>query len=111
MKLDSTSNGEFVPVPLEPVHHQARRRALDDDTGLALIETARKLGVRNIAVHEGLPLGQRSHEQSTCAGIGRVAKRFPDATFLVYPSGFVAGAPEGPWDPAGARMCLSRRAS
>lgn len=33
---------------------------LDDDIGLALIEKARKLGIRNIAVHKGLPFGQRS---------------------------------------------------
>jgi predicted TIM-barrel fold metal-dependent hydrolase len=72
---------------------------LDDDVGLAFIEKARKLGVRNIAVHKGLPFGQRSYEHSTCADIGRVAKRFPDVNFLIYHSGFVAGAAEGPYDP------------
>jgi predicted TIM-barrel fold metal-dependent hydrolase len=72
---------------------------LDDDVGLAFIERALKLGVRNIAIHKGLPFGQRSYEHSTCADIGRVARRFPDVNFLVYHSGFVAGAPEGPYDP------------
>ena len=72
---------------------------LDDDIGLAFIERARKLGVRNIAIHKGLPFGQRSYEHSTCIDIGRVAKRFPDVNFLVYHSGFVAGASEGPYDP------------
>jgi predicted TIM-barrel fold metal-dependent hydrolase len=72
---------------------------LDDDVGLAFIERARKLGVRNIAIHKGLPFGQRSYEHSTCADIGRAAKRFPDVNFLVYHSGFVAGATEGPYDP------------
>jgi predicted TIM-barrel fold metal-dependent hydrolase len=72
---------------------------LDDDAGLALIEKARKLDVRNIAIHKGLPFGQRSYEHSTCADVGRVAKRFPDVKFLIYHSGFVAGAPEGPYDP------------
>ncbi|HVF64549.1 MAG TPA: amidohydrolase family protein [Casimicrobiaceae bacterium] len=71
---------------------------LDDDVGLAFIEKARKLGVRNIAVHKGLPFGQRSYEHSTCADIGRVARRFPDVNFLIYHSGFVAGKPEGPYD-------------
>jgi predicted TIM-barrel fold metal-dependent hydrolase len=71
---------------------------LDDDIGLAFVEKARKLNVRNIAVHKGLPFGQRSYEHSTCTDIGRVAKRFPDVNFLVYHSGFVAGAPEGPYD-------------
>jgi predicted TIM-barrel fold metal-dependent hydrolase len=73
--------------------------ALDDDVGLAFIEKARKLGVRNIAIHKGLPFGQQSYEHSTCADIGRAAKRFPDVNFLVYHSGFVADAREGPYDP------------
>ena len=72
---------------------------LDDDIGLAFIEKARKLGVRNIAIHKGLPFGQRSYEHSTCVDVGRVAKRFPDMNFLIYHSGFVAGKPEGPYDP------------
>ena len=72
---------------------------LDDDVGLAFIERARKLGVRNVAIHKGLPFGQRSYEHSTCVDIGRVAKRFSDVNFLVYHSGFVAEAKEGPYDP------------
>ncbi len=35
IKLDSTSNGEFVPVPLEPVHRQARHEALSAATANA----------------------------------------------------------------------------
>jgi hypothetical protein len=72
---------------------------LDDDVGLAMIERARKLGVSNIAVHKGLAFGPRSYEHSTCGDIGRVAKRFPDVNFLVYHSGFVSDAKEGPYDP------------
>ena len=73
---------------------------LDDDVGIAFVEKARRLGVRNIAVHKGLPFGERSYVHSTCADIGRIAKRFPDMNFLVYHSGFVAGKAEGPYDPA-----------
>ena len=72
---------------------------MDDDAGLAMIEQARKLGVRNIAIHKGLPFGRNSYEHSTCVDIGRVAKRFPDVNFLIYHSGFVAETPEGPYDP------------
>ena len=72
---------------------------MDDDPGLAMIEKARHLGVKNICIHKGLPFGSRSYEHSTCADIGRVARRFPDVNFLVYHSGFVAGKPEGPYDP------------
>ncbi|MFC4252547.1 amidohydrolase family protein [Sinimarinibacterium flocculans] len=72
---------------------------LDDDVGIAMIERARKLGIRNIAIHKGIPFGPRSYEHSTCADIGRVAKRFPDVNFLIYHAGFVPGASEGPYDP------------
>ena len=72
---------------------------MDDEIGLAMIEKARKLGVRNIAIHKGLPFGQPSYEHSTCKDIGRVARRFPDVNFLIYHSGFVPDAKEGPYDP------------
>ena len=71
---------------------------LDDDVGIAFIEKARKLGVRNIAIHKGLAFGPRSYEHSTCADVGRVAKRFPDVKFLIYHSGFAQDKPEGPYD-------------
>jgi predicted TIM-barrel fold metal-dependent hydrolase len=65
-----------------------------------MIEKARKLGVKNIAIHKGLAFGPKSYEHSTCADIGRVAKRFPDVNFLIYHSGFAAGKAEGPYDEA-----------
>jgi predicted TIM-barrel fold metal-dependent hydrolase len=73
---------------------------MDDEPGLALIEKARKLGIRNIAIHKGLSFGPQSYEHSTCRDIGRVARRYPDVNFLIYHSGFVANAKEGPHDPA-----------
>jgi len=72
---------------------------LDDDTyGTPLIERARKLGVRRIAVHKGLPFGQRGYEYSSARDIGPVAKRHPDMTFLVYHAGFDPSVKEGPYD-------------
>jgi predicted TIM-barrel fold metal-dependent hydrolase len=71
---------------------------LDDDVGLRFIEKARRLGVRTIAVHKGLPFGPESYEHSTCVDVGRVAKRFPDVKFLIYHSGFVPGTPERAYD-------------
>jgi len=72
---------------------------LDDDAGIALIEKGRKLGIRNVAVHKGLPFGPQSYEHSTCIDVGRVAKRYPDVNFLIYHSGFVTTKAEGPYDP------------
>jgi uncharacterized protein len=70
---------------------------LSDDVGTRFIERARKLGVRVICVHKGLPFGQRSYEHSQCSDIGVVAKRFPDVRFLIYHSGFVTSVKEGPY--------------
>ncbi|HZP85578.1 MAG TPA: amidohydrolase family protein [Burkholderiales bacterium] len=67
---------------------------LSDDVGTRFIEKARALGVKIICVHKGLPFGQQSYEHSQCSDIGLVAKRFPDVSFLVYHSGYVAGRPE-----------------
>jgi len=72
---------------------------LDDERfGTPFIERARKLGVRNIAVHKGLAFGPRGYEYSTSRDIGPAAKRHPDISFLVYHSGFDTGVKEGPYD-------------
>ena len=72
---------------------------MTDDVGVAFVERARKLGVRNIAIHKGLPFGPKSYEHSTCRDIGPIARRFPDMNFLIYHSGYVVGKAEGPYDP------------
>src|SRR2546427_4515865 len=72
---------------------------LSDDVGIRFIERARRLGVKNIAVHKGLPFGQQSYEHSQCSDIGVVAKRFPDVNFLIYHSGFVTGVREEAYQP------------
>jgi hypothetical protein len=72
---------------------------LDDERyGLPFIERARKLKVRNVAVHKGLPFGARGYDYSTCRDIGPVAKRYPDMNFLIYHSGFDPRVPEGPYN-------------
>jgi len=70
---------------------------LHDETGTRFIERARRLGVKVICVHKGLPFGSRSYEHSQCSDIGVAAKRFPDVKFLVYHSGFVTSVKEGPY--------------
>ncbi len=72
---------------------------LTDDIGIAFIERARALGVNNICIHKGIPLGRRSYAHSRCTDIGPIARRFPDVNFLIYHSGWVPGQAEGPWDP------------
>jgi predicted TIM-barrel fold metal-dependent hydrolase len=75
---------------------------LSDDIGTRFIEKARKLGVKVICVHKGLPFGKQSYEHSKCTDIGVVAKRFPNVAFLVYHSGFVTTVPERAFTGKGA---------
>jgi len=72
---------------------------LSDPPGIAMIEKARKLGIKVVCVHKGIPFGRRSYEHSLCDDVGVVAARFPDVKFLIYHSGFVPGQAEGPYDP------------
>jgi predicted TIM-barrel fold metal-dependent hydrolase len=72
---------------------------MTDDVGVAFVEKARKVGVRNICIHKGLDFGPTSYEHSTCRDIGPIAKQFPDMNFLIYHSGFVSSKAEGPYDP------------
>jgi predicted TIM-barrel fold metal-dependent hydrolase len=67
---------------------------LTDEPGIRFVEEARRLGVKVICVHKGLPFGQKSYEHSQCTDIGPIAKRFPDVSFLIYHSGFVTGVEE-----------------
>ncbi len=74
--------------------------AFTDDVGIKFIDRACDLGVRNVAVHKGIPFGQRSYEHSLCTDIGPIAKLYPQVNFLIYHSGWIPGRAEGPYDPA-----------
>jgi len=71
---------------------------LNDDVGHRFIEKARKLGVKNIAIHKGIPFGAKSYEHSLCNDIGPVARQYPDVNFLIYHSGWVPGKAERAFD-------------
>ncbi|MEM7610907.1 MAG: amidohydrolase family protein [Pseudomonadota bacterium] len=73
---------------------------LTDDIGQQFIDKARKLDVRNICIHKGIPFGRQSYEHSLCTDVGEAAKANPDINFLIYHSGWVPRQPEGPYDPA-----------
>ena len=72
---------------------------LTDDLGVAMIEKARALGVKNICIHKGLPFGRRSYEHSLCTDVGPAAAMFPDVNFLIYHSGYISSEREGPYAP------------
>jgi predicted TIM-barrel fold metal-dependent hydrolase len=71
----------------------------DEQYGIPFIEKARELGVKVVCAHRGIPLGGLDYKYSHPADIARVARRFPDVTFICYHSGFEPGRAEGPYDP------------
>jgi len=71
----------------------------DPDFGIPLIEKARALGVQVVCAHRGIPLGNLDYRYSHPSDIARVARRFPDVTFICYHAGWEPGVPEGPYAP------------
>jgi hypothetical protein len=62
---------------------------LDDPaTGLRFVNKGIELGVKTFCIHKGLPIPGFSAEYNDPKDIGRVAKMFPGAKFIVYHSGF-----------------------
>jgi predicted TIM-barrel fold metal-dependent hydrolase len=74
----------------------------DPGIGVPFIEKARALGVKNIAIHKGLPFAGLPHEFATCADVGPAARRFPDVNFIIYHSGFETDRRERGYDAAHA---------
>lgn len=72
---------------------------MDDPVGIAFLEKARELGVRTVTAHRGLPLPGLAYEYSDPSDIARVARQYPDMTFICYHSGFETGVTEGPYQP------------
>jgi predicted TIM-barrel fold metal-dependent hydrolase len=59
----------------------------DEKIAYPMLEQARKLKVRNVCVHKGLPLGPVA-DYNHPRDLIKAAKDFPDLHFLVYHSGF-----------------------
>ena len=73
---------------------------MDDPVfGIPMLERARRLGVRVVCAHRGLPLPFLEHAYSHPGDIARAARLFPDLTFLCFHSGFEPGRVEGPYRP------------
>jgi predicted TIM-barrel fold metal-dependent hydrolase len=76
---------------------------LDDPrVGVPFIEEARRLGVKTICIHKGLRFGGQEPRFAACDDVGRVARLYPDVTFIIYHSGIEADRREGPYDPGRA---------
>lgn len=74
----------------------------DEDSGIPMIEQARKLGVKIICMHKGIVFPGWDQAASDPKDVGVVAKRYPDTNFIVYHSAIEFGptdADEGPYEP------------
>jgi len=61
---------------------------LSDETGTRLVERARRLGVKVICVHKGLPFGPRSYQHSQCSDGGfSPRKRCSPRRWRCFPPG------------------------
>jgi predicted TIM-barrel fold metal-dependent hydrolase len=60
----------------------------DEKVGYPALELSRKLGIKNICSHKGLPLPSFSAEHCHPRDIMKASLDFPDLNFLVYHSGF-----------------------
>jgi hypothetical protein len=62
---------------------------LDDEaTGQRFIQKGLDLGVSTFCIHKGLPLPTFSTKYNDPVDVGRAAKLFPHAKFIIYHSGF-----------------------
>jgi len=60
----------------------------DEKVAYPSLEKSRKLGVKNICLHKGLPLPIFNEEYTHPRDIVKASKDFPNLNFLIYHSGF-----------------------
>lgn len=60
----------------------------DEKVAYPFWERTRKLGIRNLCVHKGLPLGAFNEKACTPLDLEKAARDFPDLNFIVYHSGY-----------------------
>ncbi len=60
----------------------------DEKVAYPFWERTRKLGVRNLCIHKGLPLGLFNEEHCHPRDVEKAARDFPDLNFIIYHSGF-----------------------
>ncbi len=91
----------------------------DEKEAYPVYEYSRKMGIKNICVHKGLPLGGFNVDRCHPRDVVKAALDFPDLNFLLYHSGFkslkeaLPAAEEGftknPYVPWVSDICELRR--
>ena len=60
----------------------------DEKVAYPFWEKTRKLGIKNLCVHKGLPLSVFNEKACTPLDVEKAARDFPDLNFIIYHSGF-----------------------
>jgi predicted TIM-barrel fold metal-dependent hydrolase len=60
----------------------------DEQVAYPFWERTRRLGIRNLCVHKGLPLGAFNERACTPNDLEKAARDWPDLNFIVYHSGY-----------------------
>jgi predicted TIM-barrel fold metal-dependent hydrolase len=60
----------------------------DEKVAYPMLETARRLGVKTVCVHKGLPFVGTPEDAWHPRDLARAARDFPDLTFIAYHAGF-----------------------
>jgi len=60
----------------------------DEELAYPCWEKSRRLGIKNVCVHKGLPLGVFNEEHCKTRDVVKAARDWPDLNFIVYHSGF-----------------------
>ena len=60
----------------------------DEKVAYPFWERTQKLGIKNLCVHKGLPLGAFNEKACTPLDLEKAAKDWPDLNFIVYHSGY-----------------------
>jgi predicted TIM-barrel fold metal-dependent hydrolase len=60
----------------------------DEQVAYPFWERTKRLGVRNLCVHKGLPLGAFNERACTPLDVEKAARDWPDLNFIIYHSGY-----------------------
>lgn len=84
LKLDAWKGYTGIPFGDPP-----RPWRIDDErVAYPMLEEARKLGIRNVCLHKGLPFIGTPEETWHPRDVAKAARDFPDLNFIVYHAGF-----------------------
>ena len=75
---------------------------IDPNIGLPVVDHARKLGVKIMCAHKGLPIQGFDQRFNGPADVVSAARQYPDMQFIVYHSAFERETAEGPYSAASA---------